>query len=102
VLPVPFWVVYDLGLLFLAPPDRLAARAGLAQAGLAPSVLKAHTTWLALLDEISRTEMIERARAWKLRDDLVAVVLLRVLAPVYERFLGPGRRPIGVPLPLDP
>ncbi len=101
-LPVPFWVVHDLGLLFLGPPDQLGARPGLAQAGLPPSVMKAHATWLALLEEISRTEMIERARAWKLRDDLVAVVLLRILAPVYERFLGPGRRPIGVPLPLDP
>ena len=101
-MPVPFWVVHDLGLLFLGPPDQLAARAGLAQSGMPPQVLKAHATWLSLLEEISHTEMIERARAWKLRDDLVAVVLLRVLAPVYERFVGPGRRPIGVALPLDP
>ncbi|MFO0683131.1 MAG: hypothetical protein U0234_13830 [Sandaracinus sp.] len=101
-LPVPFWVVNDLGLLFLGPPDRLGPRKALAQAGVPQSVAKAHAAWIATLEEIAATEMIERARAWKMRDDLVAVVLLRVLAPVYERFLGPGRRPIGVAMPLDP
>src|SRR5262249_38033188 len=101
-LPVPFWVVHDLGLLFLAPPDRIGPRTALAQAGVPQSVAKAHAGGVARLEEVATPEMIARARAWKLRDDLVAVVLLRVLAPVYERFLGPGRRPIGVPMPLDP
>lgn len=101
-LPLPFWVVADVGLLFLGPPDAMGARAGLGRLSLPPSVTAAHQQWLATLEEIAATEMIERARAWKLRDDLVALVLLRVLGPVYERFLGPGRRPIGVPMPLDP
>jgi hypothetical protein len=101
-LPLPFFLVHDLGLLFLAPPDRIAARTGLDRMGLPASAMRAHAEWIGVLNEIAATEMIERARAWKLRDDLVAVVLLRVLAPVYERFVGPGRRPVGVSLPLDP
>jgi hypothetical protein len=101
-LPAPFWVVHDLGLLLAAPPDVLAARPGLSRISMTPQVASAHAAWLSTLEEIATTEVVEKARAWRLRDDLIAVILLRVLGPVYERFLGPGRRPIGVPLPVDP
>jgi hypothetical protein len=45
---------------------------------------------------------MEKSRQWRLTDDLIAVLLLKIVGPIYERHLGPGRRPTGVPLPLDP
>jgi hypothetical protein len=101
-LPVPFWVVHDLGTLLIGEPDAIGARQGLASVPMPPSVREAHAAWIDTLRELVTTEVAERSRGWRLGDDLVSVVLLRVLGPIYERHLGPGRRPIGVPLPLDP
>lgn len=102
-LAVPFWVVADLGLLLSGTPERIDARPGLARLPQLPrEVRDAHATWLATLRELAETEMAERARAWRLSDDLTSIVLLRVLGPIWERHLGPGRRPVAVPLPLDP
>ena len=102
-LAVPFWAVHDLGLLLVGEPEAFGARPQLAKTfGANRALASAHETWVATLKEISTTEMAERSRSWRLSDDLVSVVLLRVFSPLWERFLGPGRRPIGVPLPLDP
>jgi hypothetical protein len=101
-LPVPFWAVHDLGMLLIAEPDAIGARPQLASMEIPQSVRRAHQAWSEVLKEISVSEAAERSRAWRLGDDLVTVILLRVLGPIYERHLGPGRRPLGVPLPLDP
>jgi hypothetical protein len=101
-LAVPFWVVHDLGLLLVHAPSELRLRRPMEKIQLPPEVSSALVTWREVLGEIAATEMVERSRAWKLSDALVVVVLLRVLGPVYERHLGPGRRPTGVPLPIDP
>jgi hypothetical protein len=102
-LALPFWAVHDLGSLLASTPTGMGARPALTRAfGNDQTLVKAHQAWIATLQEIAATEMAERSRAWRLSDDLLAVVLLRVFAPLWERFLGPGRRPIGVPLPVDP
>lgn len=101
-LPVPFWVVHDLGTLLVGEPQAIGARHGLASIQVPPAIRQAHDAWVETLNELASTEVAERSRAWRLGDDLVSVILLRVLGPIYERHLGPGRRPIGVPLPLDP
>jgi hypothetical protein len=101
-LPVPFWVVHDLGTMLIAEPDAIGVRPALGGFPLPQQIRDAHGQWIDTLRELGATEVTERSRAWRLPDDLVAVILLRVLGPIYERHLGPGRRPIGVPLPLDP
>ena len=103
-LPVPFWAVHDLGLITVIDPASvpLSARPGVVESGLSAEHAQALATWVETLREISQSEVIERARAWRLSDDLIAVLLLRVLGPVWERHLGPGRRPHGAMLPLDP
>lgn len=102
-LAVPFWVVADLGLMLSGAPERIEVRPGFARLGQVPQdVRDAHAIWLATLEELAETEMTERARAWRLSDDLTSIVLLRVLGPIWERHLGPGRRPVAAPLPLDP
>lgn len=101
---VPFWAVHDLGLL--ATPDggeaHIASRRGMAQLELSAELQAAHSEWTELLAELAHSEVMERARGWRLTDELINVLLLKVLAPVWERHLGPGRPPVGVPLPLDP
>ena len=101
-LALPFWVVHDIGLLLVHAPGDIRLRRSMEKAQLPPEVANGLEHWKKLLAEIAQTEMVEKSRAWKLSDALVVVVLLRVLGPVYERHLGPGRRPVAVPLPVDP
>ena len=103
-LPVPFWAVHDIGALATqdggAAP--IAARRAMKQLPLPQQVRSAHELWVDTVQEIAESEVMERSRSWRLTDDLISVLLLKVLGPIFERHLGPGRRPVGVPLPLDP
>jgi len=104
-LGVPLFAVHDLGMLAIADPRSapigvrpfVGKTAGpLAQA--APQL----ALWAETLREVAASEVVERARQWRLGDDLLAVLLLRVLGPIWERHLGPGRRAPTTQLPLDP
>jgi hypothetical protein len=103
-LPVPFWAVHDLG--SLASADAGGAPIGLRKATtllpLPPASRHALEAWAETLRELADSEVMERSRGWRLSDELISVLLLKILGPIYERHLGPGRRPVGVPLPLDP
>ncbi len=103
-LPVPFWAVHDLGSLASAEAGGapIGVRKNLAQVPLPPSAKQALEIWSETLRELAESEVMERSRGWRLTDDLISVLLLKILGPIYERHLGPGRRPVGVPLPLDP
>ena len=103
-LGVPFWAVHDLGMLAVLDPGSVPIdrRPGIAEAALTPEHTRALGAWIETLQEIAQSEVLEKARAWRLSDDLIAVLLLRVLGPVWERHLGPGRRPQAPTLPLDP
>lgn len=103
-LPVPFWAVHDIGAL--ATQDGGAAhidvRRGVQGIPLSQEVREARDHWVETIGEIAESEVMERSRQWRLTDDLISVLLLKILGPIYERHLGPGRRPAGAPLPLDP
>ena len=82
-LAMPLWVVHDLGALLVGPPGRIAARAALGkQLAQNPALAAAYATWVATLEEVAATEMAVRSRGWRLTDDLVSVVLLRILSPI--------------------
>lgn len=100
-LPVPFFAVHDLGTLATDEGDLWLARRP-AAASLPRAASEHLDDWLSTLREIGSSEVIEKARSWRLRDELITVLLLKVLGPVYERHRGPGRRPAGAVLPLDP
>jgi hypothetical protein len=100
-LPIPFWLVHDVGLMLIHPVAAPAKRRGLDKLNLPIDVNAALEGWRETLIEIAATEMVEKARAWKLSDALVVVVLMRVLGPAYERFVL-TRRKTGVTLPIDP
>lgn len=104
-LPVPFWAVHDLGLLAVLDPGSIpiGPRPGVIESGALPEASRAALAhWTETVREIAESEVLEKARAWRLSDDLIAVLLLRVLGPVWERHLAPGRRPEATQLPLDP
>jgi hypothetical protein len=100
---LPLFVVHDLGLLYAAPREQieLGARPGvdaaLARVPRAAELAAAHR---AMVEEIARSQAAERARTMKLGDDLVVVVLARVLTTVVQRT--PQRSPWPETLPLDP
>jgi len=104
-LGVPLFAVHDLGMLAIADPRS-------APIGVRPFVGKTVgplaqaapqlALWAETLREVAASEVVERARQWRLGDDLLAVLLLRVLGPIWERHLGPGRRAPTTQLPLDP
>ncbi len=101
-IAVPFFAVADLGVLLVAEPGAIGPRRGLASGRLSKQAADSHRRWVETLRELSASEVCERARGWRLPDDLVCVVLLRALAPIWERHLVAGRRPIAAALPLDP
>jgi hypothetical protein len=99
---LPLFVVHDVGLLYAAPREQLSigVRAG-ADATLEkqPRMLELHKTYRTIIDEIAQSEASARARSMRLSDDLVVVVLARVLGAVAQRV---GRAPYPATLPLDP
>lgn len=103
-LPVPFWAVHDLGSLATqeAASAPIAIRKSAGSVPLPNPARRALELWTEALRELAESEVMERSRAWRLTDDLISVLLLKILGPLYERHLGPGRRPAGALLPLDP
>jgi len=100
---LPLFVVHDLGLLYGAPREqiemglRAGAEAAIARVPRLPELAKAYRQ---VVDEIARSQAAMRAASMKLSDDLVVVVLARVLSSVVQRV--PSRPPWAETLPLDP
>jgi len=114
-LALPFFLVHDLGLLYAAPSEQveigprgaatelLPAMGRGPSGGEAASTLSAlHADYASLVDEIGRSEASAKARALRLGDDLITVILARML----ESLAHPGPAAAGAPsaagLPLDP
>jgi hypothetical protein len=104
-LSVPLWAVHDVGLLACVDPASLplGPRAIVQRIQLPGPTGDALRAYTETLIEIGQTEVMEKARQWRLGDDLLAVLLLRVLGPLWERYRG-AHLGIGNPviLPLDP
>jgi hypothetical protein len=106
-LHLPLFVVHDVGLLFTAPrgPGGVslgADEALLGSLGLQPDARALLGQYETLLGTIAQSEVVEKATAWRLRDDLVAVLLAKVLGDVYNRWIDPTKAVGAEELPLDP
>ncbi len=104
---LPLFVVHDVGQLFtatravggsvIAPrPDALAR--------IAPPqhVRNLLEQYAELLANIAESEVVEKAAGWRLRDDLVAVLLTRALGDVYTRWRDRAKSAGVEELPMDP
>jgi hypothetical protein len=105
-LDVPLFVTHDLGLLFTSRPDGQRVigphPAAVAGAGLAEEVERLLVQYQAFLQSLASSEPLERASSWRLRDELIAVLLAKVLAALHHRWQEPGSRRRSPDLPLDP
>ncbi|HVK75068.1 MAG TPA: hypothetical protein VM734_17185 [Kofleriaceae bacterium] len=103
---LPLFVIHDLGVLLTAPrgtggwtirarEDQLAQIAPPAQArGLLDEYRR-------LITNVSASEVIEKLAGMRLRDEMVAVLLTRILADSYNRWRERGKGAGAEPLPLD-
>ena len=103
---LPLFVVHDIGLLLTAG-SRGGFELGTPEAMLqaisaGPALRSACEDYLALLKTLAESEVAERASSLRLRDDLVAVLLTRVLGDTYHRVPDPGKGVGAETLPLDP
>jgi hypothetical protein len=101
-LPLPLVAVHDLGLLLTGGglgPESAAARARRAARAEQIPVLVGYD---ALLAELGASEVIRAATSFRVRDEMVAVILHRILNDVCIRWPG-FRYWVGAEeLPLDP
>ena len=106
-LHLPLFLVHDLGLLLTAPVGgggiNIAPRTPLLdQLHFANESRTALRQYQALLETLSASEVIEKAASWRLRDDLVAVLLARILGDLYHRWPDATKAIGAEELPLDP
>lgn len=99
---VPFFWVHDIGLLYTAPREQLEVGPRAASAALLardPRLAELVGTYRSMIDELGQGEVSARARSMRLSDDLIVVVLARILSAVASRLKKPSY-PVGIP--LDP
>jgi hypothetical protein len=102
-LHIPFFMVHDFGLLYAAPKEQLeiGPRPGLdAVMARVPRAADLLGTYRSVLGEVSQSDASSRARSMRLNDDLVVVVLARVLGSLVQRTT--VKAPYPATLPQDP
>ncbi len=102
-LHLPLFLVHDVGLLYAAPKEQLelgprpGADAIIARIPRGPELV---ATYRSVIGEIAESEASARARPMRLSDDLVVVVLARVLGSIAQRA---GQKPAyPASIPFDP
>jgi hypothetical protein len=99
---LPFFLVHDVGLVLAVPGEQYerGPRAPVAHLAGAPAKLGALlVSYSALLDELGEGEVAKRAAELKMSDDLVIVVLSRLLGGVATELAGEGA--IAADIPVD-
>jgi hypothetical protein len=104
---LPLFLVHDVGLLLTAPRGAAGVTLGpsepqVAALGLADDVRALLRQYGGLLQTISTSDVVDKATSWRLRDDLVAVLLTKILGDVYHRWSDPTKSIGAEDLPLDP
>ncbi len=98
---LPFFIVHDIGLLFAAPRSQIEigvrAAANALGSGRLPAAFEAYFN---LMREVAESEASQRAESLRLTDELLSVLLARVLSGIA--FAKDARMARDSPLPLDP
>jgi hypothetical protein len=103
---LPLFLVHDIGLLLTTPRGpsgwTIAQRAGqLGRIEASPNTRALLKGYVELLENLSASEIVEKLAGWRLRDELVAVLLTRALSDAYNRWPDPAKAAGAVELPLD-
>src|SRR5690349_19499592 len=102
-LHLPFFLVHDFGLLYAAPKEQLEIGGQPGLDGVAarlPRSAELLALYRSVLGAVAQSEASARARGRRLSDDLVVVVLARVLGSLVQRTS--AKAPYAATLPLDP
>jgi len=98
---MPLAVVHDFGLLLACPNDQLSVGSREATRTIVESAgadARALTAYRALVEEVAESETARRSRALRMSDDMLAVLLARLLGTVAQRIEVAAPYPTGVPL----
>ena len=103
---LPLFVVHDIGLLLTTPRGpsgwTIAQRTGqLGRVDASPQVRNLLGEYVALLENLATSEIVQKLSGWRMRDDLVAVLLTRALADTYNRWNDPSKSAGVEEMPLD-
>jgi hypothetical protein len=109
-LSLPLVVVHDLGMLFTSGVRtttggggaELRPRPDLDRVSLEGPERAAAQAYAQVLASLAESEVVSQAASWRLRDELVAVILTRMLDELYRRWPEPGKGIGAENLPLDP
>ncbi len=85
---LPFALVHDVGLLFAASRDHVEIAPRCEPAAIArgyPDLLRLSDSYKRILDELMQSEVVRRASELKMGDDLVIVLLSRLLGTLTSR-----------------
>ena len=103
---LPLFVVHDVGILLTTQPGAggylLRSRAGaLAQIDAPPEIAPLLESYMDLLQRLANSDIVRKLSGWRLRDEITAVLLTRILADTFQRWRDPARFAGGEELPLD-
>src|SRR5688572_9852348 len=104
---LPLFLIHDLGLLFSAPRGAggwsLGPHPNVRGREMAPAQTR-HVTqaYRELLERIAQSEVIEKAATWRLRDDMVAMLIARVVGDTYHSWPFRAKGSGAEELPVDP
>lgn len=100
-LHLPLFMIHDIGLLYAAPREQLdlEVERGIDLRYTGDSG-RDHREYRGMLNEIAQSEASIKARSLRLGDDLIVVLLARLLASVATRLT--VKAPYGATIPLDP
>ncbi len=104
---LPLFVVHDLGILLTAQRGAGGWSLGpkndaLFKVNVPADARPALDRYAKLLADIAESEVVEKAASWRLRDELVALLISRVLGDVYRLWPQRAKEAGTGELPLDP
>ena len=102
-LHLPFFLVHDFGLLYAAPKEQLEIGPRQGQDAILSRIPRAAdlaTIHRGVVGEVAQSEASARARTMRLSDDLIVVVLARVLGSLVQRVT--ARPSYSASIPMDP
>ena len=102
---LPLFLLHDFGVLFTMPRGAggwtIRTREDQLARVTSPPVTGVLDDYRRLITDVSPSEVVEKLAGMRLRDELVAVLLTRVLSDAYHRWRDRGKNAGREPLPLD-